>query len=222
MLRWEPMGTICRWIPPTLIPFDTQSSICQDMSRYSYESPLRTSTSGFYLKIQYHTVPYSTIEYHRVPPKIPTRKICKSSNDVLRFFPNEHIAISNSATVASRPSRPSRPCLGSRKISWIFGSNLWIVYRNEPQNSMNFRCSCPAKNSGKNQCDISTGNMFTFQANRITGVITSNSRSHWWSRDLLCVPDGDKAGDKEGDSVQPGVIWPSKSVYHKVCIIPFG
>lgn len=82
MLRWEPMGTICRWIPPTLIPFDTQSSICQDMSRYSYESPLRTSTSGF-------TSKYSTIEYHRVPPKIPMRKICKSSNDFLRFFPND-------------------------------------------------------------------------------------------------------------------------------------
>ena len=119
-----------------LIPNHRFVKICQDIPMSLHSEHLHRV---FYLKIQYHTVPYSTIEYHRVPPKIPTRKICKSSNDVLRFFPNEHIAISNSATVASRPSRPSRPCLGSRKISWIFGSNLWIVYRNEPQKFHEFQ-----------------------------------------------------------------------------------
>ena len=175
------MGTNGNYLQMNSSHIDTIWYPIIDLSRY-VKIFLWVSTQNIYIGfLPQNTVPYSTIEYHRVPPKIPTRKICKSSNDVLRFFPNEHIAISNSATVASRPSRPSRPCLGSRKISWIFGSNLWIVYRNEPQNSMNFRCSFPAKNSGKNQCDVSTGNMFTFQANRITGVITSNSRSHWWS-----------------------------------------
>lgn len=199
MLRWEPMGTICRWIPPTLIPFDTQSSICQDMSRYSYESPLRTSTSGF-------TSKYSTIEYHRVPPKIPMRKICKSSNDFRNgFSPSPHAHASDHGRF--------------RGFSDQATSVDGLFTRTSLKIPMIFRCKkIQQKNSGKNyQCDISTGNMFTsFQANRITGVTTSNSRSHWWSRDLLCVPDGDKAGDKEGDSVQPGVIWPSKSVHHKM------
>ena len=142
---------------PTLIPFDTQSSICQDMSRYSYESPLRTSTSGF-------TSKYSTIEYHRVPPKIPMRKICKSSNDFRNgFSPSPHAHASDHGRFRGFSDQATYWnglfTSTSLKIPWISDAPF------------------QQKNSGKNyQCDISTGHMFTsFQANRITGVTTSNS-----------------------------------------------
>ena len=130
------------------------------MSRYSYESPLRTSTSGF-------TSKYSTIEYLQ---KFQCGKSANHRTISFGFSPTmKHIAISNSATVASRPSRP---CLGSRKISWIFGSsNLFMDCL--PERASKFHefqmLLSSEKIVGKiiYQCDISTGNMFTFQANRI-------------------------------------------------------